>query len=80
MTAQQPTKNYHKVPQRSLIVHLDDLTYSLLDLAAVVQNISMQELAGQILYRDMAARTGWPGQDGLRMRKGLADLRSGTED
>lgn len=69
-------KSYKSINFKHLTVLLDTQTWSLLDLAAVNQGLDMQELAAQIIYRDVAARTGWPGNDGLRMRKHFADIRA----
>jgi hypothetical protein len=57
-------------------VCLDGQTLELLEVAAGISQLEVAELAAQIIVRDLVARTGWPGGDGLRMRKALADYRS----
>jgi hypothetical protein len=54
---------------------LDEQTAELLSVAAEISRLDTCELAAQVLIRDLVARTGWPGADGLRMRKALADFR-----
>jgi hypothetical protein len=64
----------------TLEVTLDQSTMYLLESAADLSDLTADELAGQILYRDMAQRTGWPGKDGLSMRTALRDFISGRAE
>lgn len=65
---------------QALLLTLDAQTGWLLHVAAERQAMTAAELAQAIIYRDMAARTGWPGQDGLAMRTALRDYWANPDD